>query len=373
MSECRYITSPYLRITYNKEEKGWKLENLLTQQSMELSKKKAKVLEKWRNGGEVSGVEDEEIKLMIREGLIVSESEAWEGVKFQNVEIEINTNCNRRCIYCPVSIDHKTTQYMSMELFNEIIDKVERFKSIRYISLNHYNEPTLDKYFEERIERIRKTNLRLILHTNASNLDDEKIKILKNSGKLYKLYVNFPTLDKNTFEQMTGSKLYNKTIKNLDNAVNTGLPVELSIQGNNEELEANLQGIKEKYCNSLSTEITAWGTSDRAGLLNNKYYQNIHVKDQFLPGGCPHILYSLNIGVDGDIHICANDYYRKNVYGNIKDGEIDEIFKNTRAKQLLKNVFGGMEAPENFICRKCSIMQQSKVDKIFFEHRMINK
>ena len=365
------LTSPFIAMTKNK---GNTIHNLFSNEIIEINTEIYSVLKKCKNQTtlkklyELYGIDI--ISDLFNKNLLFFEDEIWKATNVEYLEIETSTHCNYRCEYCPSAVKSKRIDYMSMELFDEIITKAENSKKIKAVTFHSYNEPTIDKYFEERILRLAKTNIKLLLHTNASNLDEKKIKILKESNILSMVIINLPSLDEQSFKNMTGYPNFSTTIKNIDNAVENELPVRFSIQGTINEVNQNYAGIKNKY-GDLVHDITSYVdkyngySSDRAGILKNKYDRNVNIEEKYLYGFCTQMLNWLHISVNGNIFICCNDYFNNEVYGNISDCEIDELAQCEKAQILRKMIFGYIEAPNDFICRKCIDMELAKILSIY--------
>ena len=248
---------------------------------------------------------------------------------------------------------------MSMNLFREIIDKAVEHGSVKYVTFNSYNEPILDKHILERTEYLAKTNIKLRLHTNGSLLTKEILDFLKKCDVLKFICFNIPSVEPTEFQKMTGSSAFEKVIQNIDYAIQIGLPVELSVQGSRDELGKNLKPIQLMFRDRLKN-IEPWGTYDRAGLLKNKYAQNIFITGRLF-GGCHSVLNWLNISVNGDCFLCSNDYYQKYVWANIQDGSIEDICNSPKAIKLRRYIYGDLLPDNDFICRKCETMKRAKL------------
>lgn len=301
----------------------------------------------------------EEIDYLLENKLLFDCSNIWCHTNIENLEIEICTHCNWRCQYCPVSVDPKTPKTMPMSLFYEIIDKAVEHGSIKNVTFNSYNEPILDRYILDRIEYLSKTDMKLRLHTNGSLLTKELLDLLKNRDVLRFICFNIPSVDPTNFKKMTGSSSFEKVIQNINYAIQIGLPVELSIQGTREELRRNLKPIQAMFGEHIKS-IEPWGTYDRAGLLENKYSQNIFISGKLF-GGCHSVLNWLNISVDGNCFICSNDYYQRYIWANIQDGTIEHICNSERAIKLRRYIYGDLQPNNDFICRKCITMKRAKL------------
>lgn len=295
---------------------------------------------------------------LLSNNILVNQRTVWTNYAFTSADIEINSTCNWRCEYCPVKIDPKPFETMEMDVFNEIIDKLKAY-GVDRISLNSFNEPTIDKFFCERIRKLKSSQISLILYTNGSYLNKDISLYLKSSGVLKEVYFNFPSTDPERFYLLTGWKNYNKITQNIQDAIDVGLPVHLSIQGTHKEINNNLPDIIDRYQAYLKEPIKRWDTCDRAGLLQNRYSDKIDILDDTLYG-CMEPITCLCINVKGNFFLCCNDYYQKTTIGNIRDGQIEDIFRSNIAVNQMKKVFGALKAENSFICRRCKKMALSK-------------
>ena len=286
--------------------------------------------------------------------------ERWDLHSLRRVEIETSTVCNWRCEYCPVKHTPKPAQSMSMDLFLTIIEKAARHPTVEAVTFHSYCEPTLDRHFEERVEALSKTRLKLDLFTNGSGLIEKKLWMLKNSGVVRRICFNFPTLDEARFKEMTGSSSYKQTLEHIDLAISYGFDVKFAVMDKgDEQSKENLREMNQRFAALLQSRIEPWRTTDRAGLLTNDYFKDLHITDPYL-FGCFIAAVQLHISVSGECFLCCEDYHQKETFGNIASGEIVDIVNSPRAKLLRKRVFGGVQAPDDFICRRCLEMNKMR-------------
>ncbi|MFF4735127.1 radical SAM/SPASM domain-containing protein [Streptomyces sp. NPDC001262] len=265
-------------------------------------------------------------------------------------EIEVTTHCNWGCRYCPVATDPKPRRTMPMDLFEEIITKLAAVGTINYVTFQFFNEPTLDKHFTDRVRVLAKHGMQLALYSNASALTQDKIDTLKRHGVLRHLIVNMPSADPDEFAQLTGSRSYPHTTRNLHAALNAGLRTQIVVNGVGEDLARNLDSVTRRY-QPLGAEVFPSLTCDRAGDVGGPYAQDVYVEGRLT--GCGWPVQHANIGVTGDLFLCCNDYYQREVFGNIRDGSIDELMTSDAAVSLRRRVFGVATAPNDFLCRRC--------------------
>lgn len=290
--------------------------------------------------------------------LLLNKDMLWKQTNLQSIEIEVNNNCNYRCNFCPVSITPpRDNKVMPLELFNEILEKADQVSSMKYVSLSSYNEPLLDPYFEQRIRLIANTKLKLQLSTNASQLSSDVIKILSDSKIIDFIKINIPSVEEAEYTRLTGTSTENfsQVVQNIESAIDAGLNVKFSVNGTKQEIVRNLSQIQEKYNKRITDKIVPVRTMDRAGILNNEYFQNVSIEGR-LTGWCFRPLIWVLVSVKGDLYLCSNDYTKKYIYGNIKEGNIEEIINKESSQAIRKHIYGETLPDDDFICRKCEYM-----------------
>lgn len=357
-------TSPFVIITSDRNGGSRSFFSILTGKYYEINKKNLQILEYCKYPRKVSKLleqfEGKIIDELASNKLLADPSTVWEQTNIEYMEIEISTMCNWKCEYCPYTFDPKPPKVMDMDVYNEIIDKAQRHPTLETIAFNAFNEPTLDPYFEDRIHKLAQTDLKLRLFTNGSNLDERKIKLIKDTNVIEKIKFNLPSIDRTEFNRLTGSKLFERTMTNIERAISEGFEVEIIVNGTKEEVEKNISEIEKRFKVFDNVNVVHYITMDRAGLLKNKYAMNYYHKEELC--GCSKIIKELNISVDGDFLICTMDYYQNDVFGNIKDGEISDILKSEKAQLIRKGVFGAETTPDDYICRKCWAIMLARFD-----------
>jgi hypothetical protein len=266
-------------------------------------------------------------------------------------EIELTAHCNWGCSFCPVSTDPKPHETMPMPLFTEIIEKLSAQESIGYVTFHFFNEPTLDRYFTERLRVLQDYDMKLALFTNGSALTPDKIRHLVDTGVMYHLIVNLPTLHEEEFQDLTGSRTYSQSLRNLDHAIQAdAFPIALAVNGIGPGRERNVAELRERY-EPRGVAVNPTQTCDRAGALEGTYNQKVRVDGRLR--GCSWPVNHAYFSVRGDMFICCNDYYQREVFGHVSDGSVHEVMTSPAAVRLRRRVFGVEEAPANYLCRTC--------------------
>ncbi len=285
----------------------------------------------------------------IRLGYLMERGEVWNRHALQAVEIETSTLCNWRCEYCPTRFWPRTPASMPAELFSSIIQKIALLDDIRYVALHFYNEPTIDPLFRWRVQELTRHGLALSLSTNGEALCSHMVDFLK-SQKVYAVTINFPAAGAKRFEQATGSKQYDRTVRHIHYALDSGLPVRLSVPtGRCEEVKA-LFGLS-------GEQIASFETVDRAGLLQNEYSNHVDLHGRQLCG-CILLNQRMYMNLRGELVMCCQDYRQTSVYGSIADGPLDETF-GRGLQWIRRQAHSAAPAPDGFLCWKCQIMKSN--------------
>ncbi|MBI2427047.1 MAG: radical SAM protein [Candidatus Kerfeldbacteria bacterium] len=105
---------------------------------------------------------------------------------FNALDIEVNSRCNLKCSYCPVSMWDRGDQFMPVELFRKIIDDLTDFP-FEYegrVSPHFYGDPLLDDRLPELMAYVRAKlpKCSIIIHTNGIKLTREKYRQLVDAG-----------------------------------------------------------------------------------------------------------------------------------------------------------------------------------------------
>lgn len=239
------------------------------------------------------------------------------GDFFSDLNIEINTYCNRRCSYCPNSIYDRglkeNEKFMDTNLYYKIVDELSEINFKGRISPQCYGEPLMDERLPELMEYTRKKlpKVKLVVISNGDALTVDKFNQLINSG-----------VDKFTITQH--GKSMSPNMKKIF-----------------EYLEEHPEKKKKIKYDSFSDDTPLY---NRGGLIKPKVVNT--------DPRCANPANPLCIDSDGNVILCCHDYFSSVKFGNLADQKLLDIwfskkYKNLRAK-LRKKEF---QLP---ICLKCT-------------------
>jgi len=285
-----------------------------------------------------------------------------------NLDIEVCSACNHRCVYCPVANDPFRQKVMPMSAFETILNKLQTKKKYKRIALNHYNEPFMDPFIIERIKKImdKKMTRWLILYTNASMIQENQIEELMPYKKNVGFNINLPTImSEERYKEVHGRNDLSKVKHNLALLIKHDFLIQINVQSNQHTTEKDYQSVVNKYGNDVK-KINWIPSSTRSNLiLDNKYYH----KGKII--GCRFYRHTnnLHIGVDGGVFLCCEDYFKKSQFANILEQSLEDVLNSYQRKQYLKYIAGVENAPKDFICRTCkyAIVKDEEGMDWFFE------
>jgi|Napbiome12C3dose_1001474.scaffolds.fasta_scaffold00006_111 radical SAM protein with 4Fe4S-binding SPASM domain len=229
---------------------------------------------------------------------------------FATAQIEVNTDCNRRCSYCPNSRFPKKPVYMDEDLFQQIIDELKGISYQGRILPHCVNEPLEHPKLPQLIATAREAEKsRIEIFTNGDSLNRERFDELRKAGAnafvITQHGKNTPPGLKDLLDSLTNHEQKGVTYRKLDpfHLFNRGIP----------------------------------------GL--------IEPRKRAIPDPCFIADYYLQILVNGDIVQCCNDFRGEHVFGNIKERSIMDIWNDTDYKVFRNEVRHGQFKQD--LCQRC--------------------
>lgn len=245
---------------------------------------------------------------------------------FNHVEIELNTDCNLKCPYCPVSKIDRGKHRMNWETFNIIIESIAniewddfwKFEFTGKIGLHMYGEPFKREDLLKHVKFVRRKlpKCKIIISTNGTLLTEKKI------------------------------------LEMFENGVN-----ELDISEHTGKFNKNILNFLEKYPNysprinynffpNENTKIF-----NRGGTISEKDYPPLKDMKFIKSSHCSFAASMLEINWKGDVILCCNDYKNEYRFGNVKDRHLLDIWFDVKYLKIKHNILKGDF--EFNICKNC--------------------
>lgn len=234
---------------------------------------------------------------------------------FNAVEIEINSQCNMACSYCPNSVTERVEKgHMPKELYENLIEQLVELNFNGRISYDFYNEPTLSP------------NLLYFVELTKNKLPRCQIELYSNGTKIDGIL--FEALSKAGVDKFIITKHENITHYLFD-----------------ETYSALSEEKKKKVVFRRYDEITL---TNRGGMMDHIHGK---ISTTLLPCHIPMMM--LTISNKGNVIPCFEDFYQANSMGNILDSSLLSIWNSDKYTTFRKKLSQGQR--HNFkACKDCS-------------------
>ncbi|NKB36536.1 MAG: radical SAM protein [Gammaproteobacteria bacterium] len=237
---------------------------------------------------------------------------------FHQIQIETCSFCNNDCHFCPASTaaDIRPKEFMSWDVINEITSQLKAIKFNGLISLFNNNDPLIDKRLPEIITHLKKNlpEAKIEIYTNGILLDIQQAVRLWNAG-LDSLMVD---------HYYTNSARNRKVEKFIEDFKNSNYFETHSVT-----------------VNEINKEIVR---SSRGGQALNK-------KESKASGFCAYPFMQFNVNYKGEIHLCCNDVYYQETYGNIMEKDLNSIWNSKKFQAKRKMLLEGNR--NTGVCKNC--------------------
>jgi hypothetical protein len=273
------------------------------------------------------------------------------------VSFEANTVCNQGCYFCPVSTHPRDPHTMSMEFYEDITRQLAEFRdSIEGVSMIHYNEPTVDKFFVERVALLRRYGLAPAVLTNGWGLTPARVDAILEMGGLKFLSINLSTLDRERYAADRRGDHLPVVMRNLEYVKNIRLAetMEIAVLGQGDDVHRR--------------DFEEIGAAFAGSLFAVKYYEVMNRAGNVVVGlrptqavgrlcGCEQTgsrpVQWVHITPQGKCVLCCQDYHDQYVVGDLCEESLRSILTGPRMSLMRRWVYGLEEAPADFLCRNC--------------------
>ena len=277
--------------------------------------------------------------------------------RLKYVSFEANTDCNQKCYFCPVSTDPRESHTMSMEFYERIARQIAAHReTIEGVSMIHYNEPTIDRFFLQRIDLLRKYGLPPAVLSNGTGLSPQRVDEIIAAGGLRYLSINLSTLDNSTYAVERGHDHLEPVLRNVEYLSTRRIAprMEIVVLGRGDrQHKSDFHQIERRYANTLF-DIKYYEVMDRAGNVDVGLKPSSSVARLC---GCEQTgsrpVEWAHITPHGKCVLCCQDYHEQHVIGDLNEQSLDEILSGPEMARLRRWVYGIDEAPADFICRGC--------------------
>lgn len=267
------------------------------------------------------------------------------------VTIELLTKCNLKCKHC--YIPEHDNDGLEIQQIRDIFSQLKELGTFTLVLTG--GEIFCKNNIFEIIELARQKGFRVILYTNATLLDEEKIKKLKELS-VYEVSVSLYSLNENVYEEITGVKgSFRKAMKNIDLMSKYGINVEIKMpimKDNKDSYEDVLNfSIKHNFSFNANTAIFCKTNGDKSPCElrlqgkdfidlanrvdeykreNERFARAVRItEDSYV---CASLRNCLGIDCEGNVYPCSSFQYK---LGNITANRISDIKKSEDYKKII--------------------------------------
>jgi len=273
-------------------------------------------------------------------------------IKPTRASIEVCTACNHRCQYCPVTEFPKKQQVMPMDLFARVMSELgESGGRLKRVSFSHYNETLLDPHLTERVRIASALPYidHILIFSNLSLLRDSLVDDLSFAKQRLVFNINLPTTDRERYKTIHGFDHYSAVEANIDKLLNAGYKLRINAQRNVYTTDDDVNGVEKLFGNRVKVSILQ--SDDRSGLVPG--FDSARHEGRIIGCVTRRVIDFVHIGVEGEVFLCCQDYFKKYQLGNIREQNLKQILSSDKTREYLGYIYGEVDAPNDFLCRSC--------------------
>lgn len=284
------------------------------------------------------------------------------------VVLGITNVCNNRCIMCPykqiIKENWYKPEFMKGALYKKIIDEIAKHPGT-VLRLTPDGEVLLHPKIVEYVKYAKGKGIKTIsFDTNALALDKEKAIGLLRAG-LDLINISLDAFKKETYLKVRQGSNYEKVM------VNTHRFIELRNKGEYKTKITVSIVDQPEVASEIEDFITYWSQRvDR--VIRRKYLGCMGLVGKEKEGfknvkrwPCKFIFTRTNIGPDGIMRFCNDDWYEQTVVGDLKFQSIEEVWQSRRYQQVREHHLKSKYDKEAY-CRNCTEWQSAEWNYDYF-------
>ena len=256
--------------------------------------------------------------------------------------VQIASACKGTCTFCPYPKAYedrfsvnvaKSAEFMSVEDFQKIIDKISNFSNDAVVSLSLWGEALRHKDLAKLVEIVlAKPELSVLIETTGEDLTPETAgqiaKVVsgtaprKNGQEPVNWIVDIDSADENMYQTLHGNNGFAKAVQAVEILLplfpNAVYPQFLRMQENELHMEPFYRDWKEKCGKAIIQKYDSF--SERLVQRKVADLGPVHRNP------CWHIRRDMSILINGDVPLCKEHMF-DNICGNIFKDEIEDIWQ----------------------------------------------
>ncbi len=291
-----------------------------------------------------------------------------------DMRVEISTNCNYKCVFCPHHKLIRKKENMSLDLFKFIFDKIHA-ETDQYDTLSFpgMGEPFLNKDIVAMIAHAtqKKPALKVLILTNGSALTPQKFKELEDVG-VTSVRVSFYGNTSETYSEVMGIKnsdMFKRVSQNLVEISKMKRKAKLLLTMNivSDDFNEKKQIITQewiKFWESKVDLVEVWRPHNWVDAVQWREVQDVKLHTCGRPFNGP-----LQVQVDGTVNMCCFDYDGELELGDLKTQSLREIFSSPMFMKIVECHTSGDFKGSGLICENCDQRNSDKSDVMVYNSK----
>lgn len=294
------------------------------------------------------------------------------------IQLQTINACNASCTMCPYPIYKKEFPRGRMDdtLFEKVVAEIADRREVHTFVPMLQNEPFLDKKLFDRIahfKRITRGRVEVELVTNGAFLTAEAIERIREVD-LDVLDISLDAVSKATYERIRVGLDFDDVIAGVERVIDAQL-AHTSVFVRMVKLRDNAHEVRmfASRWRARGIPVFVYTANNRVGALP-EFDAKLRLGQEQVPltdrvrrrlarawlGHCPAPFATTDILHDGSVLLCAHDWGRKEILGNVREQTIAEIWNGPRMREIRAAVH--RRAYQTLpACRDCSLWKDGWV------------
>ncbi len=240
-------------------------------------------------------------------------------------EIELSTECNYACNFCPRTIAMPQPDNLSTEILDSIVSYIDSLPDAAAVALGGLGEPMQHPQFSTILEKLlnQKKIHTVVLETNGQFLQTLHPFATNHAAqKKLNVIININSLEK--YSELHGAQFPGEQLKGWaaiirENPVKTYMQV-LKITDNEEEIDSLYS-----YADQHGFEFLFQKYNNYAGLMPQRRVSDMTPLERT---ACWHLRRDLFIRANGDVAFCKQDVQGARTRGNLLQTSLPQLYSS---------------------------------------------
>ena len=282
------------------------------------------------------------------------------GFKFPYmVALEVTNDCTLNCVMCPRSHRTDGPGYMTLELFQQVIEECAKHKSMVELVFTGMGEPLLHPQILDMFRLAKSVGIPTVrVVTTALLLTKDKVDTILDGPGLDQISVSLDAFTPETYQKIKGGPHFHKVLENLEYFLDqrdkrrcwkpfVNLHI-LKMKETASEINRFVQKWEQKL--KKGDQIIIKGFHTFAGVVEDRRVKKLEKIDNRFP--CRQIWELSYISWDGDVMPCCNDVLKELKLGSLKESTLRELWTGP-AIQKMRDIHLEGQYGRISLCARC--------------------